>query len=257
MSPSRPGPGVSSVSVVVPVYNGAATITACIEALLAQTYPPHLTEIIVVDNNSTDGTPELIARYPVTLLYEREIQTSYAARNRGIVQARGEIIALTDADCAPRADWLEKLLEPFSDAAVGAVLGMVADHAAQSLTEEFTAMVKPFAHPERKGLKSLITGNVAIRCSALIELGLFDELLPTAGDIDFGWRLQRQTRFKVVDTPEACVLHRHRDSLSAVFGQFRRYGLSEVVLTTLYRGQAGSVTGSDEARRMARQLRAL
>jgi glycosyltransferase involved in cell wall biosynthesis len=99
-----------SVSVVVPVYNGASTIGACLEALLAQTYDPALTEIIVVDNNSTDGTPDLVARYPVALLHERDIQTSYAARNRGVAHAGREIVAMTDADCVPEPDWLAQLI---------------------------------------------------------------------------------------------------------------------------------------------------
>ena len=241
----------------MPVYNGAATIATCIEALLAQTYPSPLTEIIVVDNNSTDGTPDLVSRYPVTLLHEREIQTSYAARNRGIVHGRGEIVAMTDADCAPQPDWLAQLIAPFANAEVGAVLGVVADSPPQSLVEEFTGKVQPFAHPDRKGLKSLITANVAIRRSVLAIIGLFDERLPTAGDIDFGWRLQLHARLRVVDAPGALVLHRHRARLSEVFAQFRRYGLSEVLLTTLYRGQAGSVNGRDEVWRMANQFRAL
>jgi glycosyltransferase involved in cell wall biosynthesis len=249
--------GVTSISVIVPVHNGAATITTCIEALLAQTCPAERTEIIIVDNNSTDGTPGLVARYPVTLLHEREIQTSYAARNRGILHARGEIIALTDADCVPRPDWLEKLIEPFSDSATGAVLGTVADHPPESLIEEFTVLVQPFSHPDRKGLKSLITANVAIRRSALLALGLFNERLPTAGDVDFGWRLQLQTQWKMVDAAEAMVFHRHRNSLAAAFAQFRRYGLGEIILTTLYRGQAGSASESDELRRLARQGLAL
>lgn len=243
-----------SVSVVVPVHNGGATIAACIESLLAQTIGP---EIIVVDNNSTDGTPDIVSRYPVTLLHEGDIQTSYAARNRGIVQARGEIVAMTDADCVAQPDWLEKLIEPFANADVGAVLGVIADSPPQSVIEEFTGLVQPFAHPDRSGLKSLITANVAIRRSAFESIGLFDESLPTGGDVDFGWRLQLQTRLKVVDAPSAIVLHRHRDSLSDVFSQFRRYGLSEIVLATLYQGRAGSVKGMREAWRMANQIRAL
>lgn len=245
------------VSVIVPVYNGATAIATCIESLLAQTYPSQLTKIIIVDNNSTDGTPDLVSRYPVTLLHEREIQTSYAARNRGIVHSRGEIVALTDADCAAQPDWLAQLIEPLSNGDIGAVLGVVADSPPQSLVEEFTARVQPFAHPDRKGLKSLITANVAIRRSALASIGLFDERLPTAGDIDLGWRLQLHARLRVVEAPGARVLHRHRTCLAAVFAQFRRYGLSEILLTTLYQGQAGSVTGRDEAWRIVNQFRAL
>jgi glycosyltransferase involved in cell wall biosynthesis len=245
-----------TVSVVVPVFNGAATLCVCIEALLAQTYSS-LIEIIVVDNNSTDRTPDLVSRYPVTLLHERALQTSYAARNRGIVCARGEIVALTDADCAPRVDWIENLVAQFSDGDLGAVVGTMADQPPANLIEALVAVMQPFAHLDRRGFKSLITGNVAVRRSVLHEVGLFDESLPTAGDIDLGWRLQLQTNWKMSEAAEAIVLHRHRGSLSGVFAQFRRYGLSEIVLTTLYQGHAGSMTRGEGARRIASQVRAL
>ena len=52
------------VSVIAPVYNGCATIGDCIESLLEQDYPADCYEVIVVDNNSTDGTPDVVAKYP-------------------------------------------------------------------------------------------------------------------------------------------------------------------------------------------------
>ena len=177
------------VSVVVPVRNGAATIGPCIESLLTQTYPKHLTEIIVVDNESTDSTRSVVARYPVTLLLETSVLTSYAARNRGIAHAGGDVVALTDSDCVASPDWLTHILSPLNDPAVGAVLGTVEDARPESLAEEFTARVKPFASPTPRGFKSLLTANVAIRAQTLLELGGFDERLPTGGDVDFGWRL--------------------------------------------------------------------
>lgn len=242
------------VSVVVPVFNGSATIAACVEALLAQTHPA--TEIVIVDNNSTDDTRAIVGRYPVILLDEREIQTSYAARNRGIINASGEIVALTDADCTAERDWIEQLLLPFADESVAAVLGVVDDSASVGSVETFTTRVSPFAHPDRNGLKSLITANVAIRRSALERVGLFDERLPTAGDVDLGWRLQSQG-FTIVDAPHARVRHRHRTSLSGAFAQFRRYGFGEVLLTTLHPRGAGTLTPSQHVRRMCRQSLAL
>jgi glycosyltransferase involved in cell wall biosynthesis len=87
------------VSIIVPVYNGSRTIDALLTSLLALDYPPDQHEILIVDNKSTDDTRQRIQRYPVTLLEETEIQGSYAARNRGIEAAQGEILAFTDADC--------------------------------------------------------------------------------------------------------------------------------------------------------------
>jgi glycosyltransferase involved in cell wall biosynthesis len=139
------------VSIIVPVKNGAATLAGCIEALLAQDYPRALTEIVIVDSGSTDDTPRVAARYPVTLLTECDIRTSYAARNRGIAQAGGEVIALTDADCTPAPDWLRRLVGPLADANTGAALGAIEDAPAASLCEELMVHVRPFARPERSG----------------------------------------------------------------------------------------------------------
>lgn len=241
------------VSVVVPVQNGAATIAPCIEALLAQDYPRERTEIIVVDNGSSDETRNIVARYPVTLLVELDVRTSYAARNRGIAHASGEVIAFTDADCIAATDWLTHLVAPLADATVGAVVGGVRDAPPESLCEEFTARVNPFARPERSGLQTLLTGNVAMRRSTLEALMWFDECLPTGGDVDLGWRMQRELHLRLADAPAAMVFHKHRSTLRQVFAQYRRYGLGEILLATLH----GENAGSTPVRQMLAQARAM
>ena len=80
------------ISVILPVYNAEQTIGPCIESLLDQDFPKDQCERIVVDNNSTDGTKDRIQRYNVNCTVESEIQTSYAARNRGIREAVGEVL---------------------------------------------------------------------------------------------------------------------------------------------------------------------
>jgi len=232
-------------------------IAACLESLLAQTYPKQFTEIIAVDNNSSDDTRAVVSRYPVTLLLESELTTSYAARNQGIAHARGEIVAFLDSDCVAARDWLAELIAPLSDPAVGAVAGSIEDAPPQSLCEEFTARLRPFGRPERQGLKTLLTANVAIRRSALEAAGMFDECLPTAGDVDLGWRLQLCLGLEIADAPAARVQHIHRSTFSGVFAQYSRYGKSEILLTTLYGGGGGSLTASQQLRRMLQQGRAI
>lgn len=236
------------VTVVIPVRNCAATIRVCLDGVLAQTYPRALTEIIVVDNDSTDATSQIAASYPVTVVSEREIRTSYAARNRGVAHASGEVVAFTDGDCVPDPEWLARLVPPLADAGVGAVSGTVADAEPRSLCEEFTARVDPFARPERNGRKTLLTANVALRRSTLEAFGGFDERLPTGGDVDLGWRLQRQN-LQLIEVAEARVSHRHRSTLRGVFAQYRRYGFSEMLLATLHRDASPS--------RAAAQVRAV
>jgi glycosyltransferase involved in cell wall biosynthesis len=102
------------ISVIVPFYNSAMHIEKCITALLSQNYPSQDFEIIMIDNNSTDLSRSIVRKYPsITLLSEKK-QGSYAARNLGIRRAEGEILAFTDADCIPDANWLKKISDAIS-----------------------------------------------------------------------------------------------------------------------------------------------
>jgi cellulose synthase/poly-beta-1,6-N-acetylglucosamine synthase-like glycosyltransferase len=193
----------------------------------------------------------------VTLLREDTILTSYAARNCGIANARGEVVAFVDCDCEASPHWLEHLMEPFEDASVGAVTGPILDSPPESLAEEFTARISPFATPARGVLKTLLTANAAVRASALRAVGSFDERLPTGGDVDLGWRLQQQLGLQLLEASEACVRHRHRRTFAGVFSQFQRYGLSEIILTTVYHGAAGSPSESEQLARLLRQAIAM
>lgn len=246
------------VSVVVPVYNERRIIHRCLDALLAQTYPQDRREILVVDNNSTDGTPDVVQQYPVKLLYERGIQTSYAARNRGIRHAQGEIVAFTDADCVPQPDWLASLVSGFSDANVVGCAGVVRPLETENIIGQFIGRVHPLSSQVVGGLWYVITANAAYRRSALLAAGLFEEQLFTAGDIDMSLRLQLEGYGEIWPVPEAVVLHSYDESWKAMWRRFRRYGYSEVLMTRLYREyEAYPIKTGDHLRRVARQLRAL
>jgi len=96
-------------SVIVPVYNKEKIMEACIGSLLGQDYPKDKYEIIIVDNNSTDGSRSIIAKYPCVKLVCEKDQRAYAARNAGIRQAKGAVIAFTDADVEVKSDWLKNM----------------------------------------------------------------------------------------------------------------------------------------------------
>ncbi len=100
------------VSVVVATYNRARLLQGTLEALAAQEVPRSLSwEIVVVDNNSSDSTPQLVAAFakttsiPVQSVFEPR-QGLSRARNRGVREARGSILAFCDDDVLPAADWV-------------------------------------------------------------------------------------------------------------------------------------------------------
>ena len=109
------------VSVVVPAYNHAAHLPATLESILAQDYPSF--EIVVVDDGSTDNTPEavkpLLARHSNLGYVRQKNQGVGPARNRGIAETRGELIAVCDADDLWLPDKLSRQAPVFQDPEVG------------------------------------------------------------------------------------------------------------------------------------------
>src|SRR5277367_3459376 len=85
------------ISVVVPVFNGAAYIAQAIDSVLGQTLAPD--EVIVVDDGSSDSTADIVKRYQPHVLYRRQVnQAPGAARNLGIRESKGELLAFLDSD---------------------------------------------------------------------------------------------------------------------------------------------------------------
>lgn len=108
-----PGAPAVSISIIIPARNEENNIGALLDALLQQTYPATLFEIIVVDDHSTDATAAVVKKYPsVTLLQlTADSINSYKKKaiETGIAAAVGQLIITTDADCIPPAEWLSTM----------------------------------------------------------------------------------------------------------------------------------------------------
>ncbi len=229
-----------SVSVIVPVYNGARTIRACLESLLGQRYP---CEIIVVENGSTDDTSQQVERYAVRLA-RCEQRGPAAARNAGIACSQAEVIAFTDADCIADPGWVEELVKPYAEAEVGGVGGEIRAYTdgerseVERFSEEHAPLVNYFSGPG-EFLPHLYTANASYRRDLLNQVGGFNPGMLTGEDVDLSWRVQLKTGAKVVYAPQAVVYHHHRASRANLARQYRQYGFGEIMLDTLYRRQPG------------------
>ncbi len=246
MSVSEPSATTPLVSVIVPIYNGAQDIPDLGACLLAQTIAPHQVEFLLVDNNSSDATPILLKAwaeqaerqgFQAQMTVEADIQSSYAARNRGIRAARGELLVFTDADCRPEPDWLANMVRPFEDPQIGLVVGEIqalpghtlleayAEKRA-TLSQKFTIAHSFFPYGQ--------TANLAVRRVALAKSGLFRPYLTTGGDADLCWRVQLSGDWQLHFATDAIVRHRHRATLQELASQWRRYGRSNRYLHELY-----------------------
>ncbi len=234
------------VSVVIPIYNGEQDLPDLIECLYSQTYPQEQVEYLLVDNNSSDRTGAILGESQTIAqskninlkhLSEPEIQSSYAARNQGIKQAKGAIIAFTDADCRPKPEWLEELIKPFSDPLVGIVAGEIIALPGTTLLEKYAESYQLLSQKpviENSFCPYGQTANLAIKREAFLGVGLFRPYLTTGGDADMCWRIQRQSNWQLKFAPLAIISHRHRSNLKNFRSQWRRYGLSSRYLHELH-----------------------
>ena len=113
---------MDKITVIIPVKNEAEKVERCLEAVFNQTIKPF--EIIVVDGHSMDNTVENAKKFPVKVVYE-DYDTVGGARQVGVKNAEGKIVAFTDADCIPERNLLENLIKEFSDDIVGVRRGMI------------------------------------------------------------------------------------------------------------------------------------
>jgi glycosyltransferase involved in cell wall biosynthesis len=231
-APYFPLPQTPRVSVVVASYNGAATLTACLQSLEQLNYPDY--EVILVDDGSTDHTTRIAAQFPRirTLRHERNRGLS-AARNTGIYAAQGDIIAFTDSDCRADVDWLHYLVGDLLNSRCAGIGGhnfLPADDSAVAAC----VMVSPGgpAHVMiNDRLAEHIPGcNMAFYKWALLEIGGFDPMYWKAGDdVDVCWRLQ-QRGYRLGFSPGGFVWHYRRNTVRAYLKQQIGYGDAEALL---------------------------
>ena len=167
-------------SIVVPLHNEEGYIEACIRALLTQDYPPERYEIIVVDNNSTDGSVEIVQRHARVKLLSEARQGDFAARDRGLRAAQGEIIAFTDSDTAPEADWLSEIAAAMSsDPDLGILVGNLqyGDSKLMRMLADYEAERSDYIlSSQKKEIYFGYTCNMAVRRSVFDRIGSFPQL---------------------------------------------------------------------------------
>lgn len=225
------------LSIIVPVLNGANHINNLMNSLVNINYPKNKYEILIVDNESRDRTVELIKKsqrkIPQLKLYFEKRKSSYAARNTGIMNSKGEIIVFTDADCIANINWLNNIVKSFSENSVGCVAGEILSPKWNNIVEEYYARKDIMC--QRNTLNSAflpypMTANVAYRKEIFDKIGYFDEELISGGDADFAWRMQLETEYKIVYDQNAIVIHKHRSNMKSLFKQQFSYGYGSVLL---------------------------
>lgn len=214
------------VSVIVPVYNDRERLTRCLQALQRQTYPREAYEVVVVDNGSDESPAAVTDRFERVRLVVEERRGSYAARNRGIRAAQGELFAFTDADCLPAEDWLEKGGACFErNRRCGLVAGkvdMTVCNSAQPTACEWYDRL--FYMNQQSAVEEGnygCTANLFTSRRVVEAVGSFDATLKSSGDNEWGRRVHRHG-YRPVYCAEAVVQHPARTSLRTLLRKERR-----------------------------------
>lgn len=234
------------ISVVVPVYNDPEGVSATLDALVRQSYPSTRHEVVVVDNDSTDRTPAVVQEYSesfdaVDLVVEDDVQTSYAARNRGIRASDGSVLAFIDADMVVGPRWLEAVGKTMvtSDAEYLACDVKLFTPGREGLIAKYNRLndlhVERFVQEQRFAP----TCCLVVRRRLFEELGLFDERVQSGGDLEFGNRVHDDGR-RLEYQPTLTMYHPTRTLLSALFGKAVRVGRGNTQLRRHYPDRYGS-----------------
>lgn len=221
-----------SFSVIVCTRNGSQTLRACLESLGRLNYPQY--EVLVIDDGSTDAVPEIVKAFPKVRAIRQEPAGLSVARNLGMKEAHGSLLAYTDDDCIVHPDWLVHLAHVFAaDPKVIAAGGPNIPPPPRRGTERVVAAAPGApAHVLLNDTEAehLPGCNLAIRKEALQSIGGFRPVFTTAGDdVDICWRL-RDTGGLLKYVPGAMVWHHRRFTVSAYLRQQRGYGRAEAML---------------------------
>lgn len=204
------------VSVVIPVYDDLPRLEQCLERLARQTLEADRYEVIVVDNGANPGFEALEASHPGIRLAREPRPGSYAARNCGIILARGSLVAFTDADCLPEPTWLETALEHFrSRPEIGLLAGRIdlffRDPGRPGAVERFEWVTEFHQREYVERYHYGATANAFVPRRIFDEVGLFDARLKSWGDQLLGERIHTAGH-PIVYADDVVVRHPARNS---------------------------------------------
>jgi len=228
------------ITIIIPTFNRCNDLIRCLNLILKQKDDAQI-EIIVIDDGSTDKTAETtkdyVMRYKQLKYFRQENKGPATARNLGIDNAKGDIIAFIDDDCIPEKDWIKKIVnthKKHKQLVVGGLTKVDNNHVSTFVTQYLTnqALVQ-----EINGVKKFIyfpTCNVSFK-KAVFDRFKFDETFPLPGgeDLEFGWRLLTNN-VEMIQDKEIVVYHNINPSLKSFIKKAYFYGQGNLMVKKIF-----------------------
>ena len=231
------------VSVVIPVYNDADGLRDTLQSLIVQDCLDKDYEIIVADNGSTDQTTEVAndfrRRYPglIKVVVEADVQSSYAARNKGVRIAKGGILCFVDADMTVEPDYVWRVRERFAKGSIdylGCRVEMTLPR--DTLAARFNGIRGFNNQASMKKHNYAPTCALAVRREVFDAVGHFDGRLESGGDYEFGQRVAA-SGFSMGYASDIVMHHPARWRYASLLSKSRRVSRGVAQLTHYYPGK--------------------
>ena len=227
-------------SVVVAVKDDER-VRRLVDRLLGQTVPLDGYEVIVVENGSARFA-DLDGLGGVVRYVHADAANSAAARNLGVAAARGRYLLLTDADCVPEKDWIEKMTDRLAVGDVIGVGGCIGKFNPRTWTQRYAITVvdgqRGLNYLPALHLPYVVGANAGFHTRSVREVGGFDPQLRSGNDVSLCYQLGLAGH-QLGTAPDAVVWHEDRTTVAAHFHRFRFYAIYQVLLFAKYRHVSG------------------
>jgi glycosyltransferase involved in cell wall biosynthesis len=226
---------MTDISIITPIYNCSSNIINLVSALQSQDID-RTTEIIVVDNNSTDNSFEIAQQFShifnITVVNQSQIQSVAATRNKGIELATGDILAFIDGDCIPEPDWLRQGIQCMEENKVERVGGRINIRPLSSNSSTYSLIEALFCYDQESAVNSVgacMTPNLFVKHHVFNTVSKFNQNYAEWEDIEFGMRATRLGS-TVAYADKAIVWHPPRQTFREMWHKSKRNGKGTFIL---------------------------
>ncbi len=199
-------------SIVIPAYNEEKTIADCLKSVTNQTFPKNNYEVIVINNNSTDKTKTIAQKFPVRIVDEKKKGYVWAI-TRGAKEAKGKILAYTDADTRVNKDWLKQYAKVFADPQVLIAGG----RAIFEPKFPYMKIIEPLLNSAYRIFKVYSGFNFAVRKKIYDQVGGFNTKINFNVDTDLFLRVKKIGKSIYLPNNKVITSSRHYRGLSGLF----------------------------------------